>query len=140
MIIGADMRKWIIGGVVILLLAGSLVIFVKNNSEKSDEDNNSTGSISTNQEDTKQTEESNTVTIKNFAFTESKITVKKGATVTWKNEDSSPHTVTFDSDGVKDSKTLESGDSYSATFGEAGAFSYHCSFHSNMTGSVTVTE
>jgi plastocyanin len=134
------MRKGVIAILVILLLAGSLIIFTRSNSNKRDEDENKTASSSSAQEPKKQTEVSNTVIIKNFEFTQSKITVKKGATVTWKNEDSAPHTVTFDSEGVSDSKTLELGDSYSATFGDDGDFSYHCSFHSNMTGSVTVIE
>lgn len=86
------------------------------------------------------------VTIVNFAFTPAHITVKKGTTVTWTNKDSAAHTVTEDHGGTADgdpgleSKGLTQGESYSAAFNKAGTFTYHCSIHPGMTGTVTVTE
>lgn len=81
------------------------------------------------------------VTIQDFAFSPSAITVKKGTTVTWTNKDSAAHTVTeTDSQAGPKSGTLETGKSYSFTFNTVGTFNYHCSIHSSMTGTVTVTE
>jgi plastocyanin len=81
------------------------------------------------------------VSIANFAFSPSSITVKKGTTVTWTNNDSAPHTVTEnDSLTGPGSQTLNNGESYSFTFTATGTYHYHCSIHSSMTGSVTVTE
>jgi plastocyanin len=81
------------------------------------------------------------VSIENFAFMPPDITVKKGATVTWTNNDSTTHTVTASS-GEKGpaSSNLSPGDKYSFTFDTAGTFHYHCSIHPYMLGTVTVTE
>lgn len=82
-----------------------------------------------------------TVTIDNFAFSPAAITVKKGTTVTWTNNDSTTHTVTeTDGQNGPQSSNLATGKSYSFTYNTVGTFKYHCSIHPSMTGSVTVTE
>lgn len=78
---------------------------------------------------------SNMVTIQNFAFNPSSLTVPVGTTVIWTNQDTAPHTITAD---IFKSNTLQPGDSFSHTFNQAGSFSYHCSIHPFMTGTVTV--
>ncbi|HEY9712347.1 MAG TPA: cupredoxin family copper-binding protein, partial [Chroococcales cyanobacterium] len=83
----------------------------------------------------------NKVTIQNFAFSPADITVKKGTAVTWTNGDSVTHTVTeTDSQTGPNSGDLAPGKSYSFTFDTAGTYHYHCSIHTEMTGTVTVTE
>lgn len=76
------------------------------------------------------------VSISNFAFSPSSADVAVGGTVTWTNNDSVAHTVTFDSGG--DSGKIDPGKTFSKKFDTAGAFSYHCSIHPSMTGSITV--
>jgi plastocyanin len=66
------------------------------------------------------------------------LTVAAGTTVTWTNEDWAPHTATAE-DGSFDSGRLNQGDSFEQTFDEPGTFSYHCSFHPGMMGSIVVT-
>ncbi|MFG2288226.1 cupredoxin family copper-binding protein [Streptomyces sp. NPDC048595] len=78
------------------------------------------------------------VTIADFAFSPSTLTVSKGTTVTWTNEDSAPHTVTSSGSGSLNSPTLRSGDSYTFTFNSAGTFSYVCMIHPSMHGTVVV--
>jgi plastocyanin len=78
-----------------------------------------------------------TVSIKNFAFNPPNITVAPGTTVTWVNNDQTAHTSTAD-DGTWDSGTLQPGKSFSFTFKQAGTYTYHCSIHPNMTGTITV--
>lgn len=78
-----------------------------------------------------------TVTIKDFAFGPSSITVAAGTTVTWSNQDSVGHTVTAD-DGSFDSKTIASGASFSQAFPTAGTYAYHCTIHTSMTATVIV--
>ena len=78
-----------------------------------------------------------TVSIKNFAFNPSNITVAPGTTVTWLNNDSVPHTTTSDN-GMWDSETLQPGQSFSVRFDTPGTFSYHCEIHPFMKGSVIV--
>jgi plastocyanin len=79
----------------------------------------------------------NKVSIANFNFSPSSLMVTKGATVTWTNNDSAPHTVTAD-DGSFTSGTLNQGDTYSHTFDDAGTINYHCSIHPMMKASVMV--
>lgn len=82
------------------------------------------------------------VKIENYAFAPSNITVKKGAKVTWTNQDSVGHDISPDAETAdfKQSELLEKGESYSVTFNTAGTYTYHCSPHPYMKGTVTVTE
>ena len=80
------------------------------------------------------------VSITNFAFSPDHITVKKGTTVTWTNNDSTAHRVVGDSGSNPSGLPVDPGKSVSFTFNSAGTFTYHCSIHSSMHGTVTVTE
>jgi plastocyanin len=77
------------------------------------------------------------VQIKNFAFVPASLSVKAGTTVTWTNEDSTPHTVTS-TDGSGSSDQLAKGDSYMKLFSTPGSYEYHCSIHPSMRGVVVV--
>jgi len=79
------------------------------------------------------------VTIQNFAFNPATISVKVGTKVTWTNQDSAGHTVTFDT-GSDTSDTLATSATYDHTFDAAGSFTYHCKIHPTMKGTVTVTQ
>lgn len=80
-------------------------------------------------------------TIKNYVFSASNLTVTKGTKVVWTNEDSVGHTVTSDSGSELASGTLTKGGApYAHTFNTVGTFSYHCTPHPYITGTVTVTE
>jgi amicyanin len=78
------------------------------------------------------------VTIHNFAFQPASIQVKAGTMVTWTNQDTAPHTVTFRS-GAQGSGTLQQGQSFSYTFTQAGTYDYFCAVHPSMVGRVVVT-
>jgi hypothetical protein len=67
----------------------------------------------------------------------SSVTVGVGETVTWRNDGPSAHTATA-TDGSFDTGLLDSGESGSATFQEAGAFGYLCEPHPFMKGTVRV--
>ncbi len=79
------------------------------------------------------------VNIDDFMFTPEDLSVEVGATVTWRNVQGTPHTVTADFDEF-DSAQLPQDAEFSQTFGMAGTFRYHCTIHPTMAGSVTVTE
>jgi plastocyanin len=67
------------------------------------------------------------------------IEIKVGDTVTWINNDSSPHTVTSSSnDRTFDSDVLTRGETFSFTFDKEGQFPYFCTLHPNMVGTVVV--
>jgi plastocyanin len=76
------------------------------------------------------------VTIDNFTFAPAALSVKVGTTVTWKNQDDIPHTVV--SAGKFKSKALDTDDSFSFTFTAAGDYTYFCSLHPHMTGTIKV--
>ncbi len=78
------------------------------------------------------------VTIVDFDFSPSGLTVSAGSSVTWTNTGAAPHTVTAE-DGSSDSGFLSSGDSYTQSFAAAGSFNYFCTLHPAMTGTITVT-
>ncbi|HWX89351.1 MAG TPA: cupredoxin family copper-binding protein [Rhizomicrobium sp.] len=77
-----------------------------------------------------------TVTIKNFMFAMD-VTVTQGSTVTWKNLDGEPHTVTS-ADGLFRSPALDQNDSFSFKFDKPGIYKYICSIHPKMRATVTV--
>jgi plastocyanin len=79
----------------------------------------------------------NTVTISNMSFASSSISVAKGTTVTWTNNDAMQHTVTADDNSFTSAK-LNYGDTYSHMFSDAGTIAYHCTVHPSMTGTVEV--
>lgn len=80
----------------------------------------------------------NSVTIKNFAFSPARVTVKVGTTVTWTNADQDAHTVTAKS-GPFASAALSTGASYKFTFTKPGTYDYLCTIHPFMTATVVVT-
>lgn len=68
------------------------------------------------------------------------IEVRVGDTVTWINDDSSPHTVTSSSDdSTFDSDVLRKGETFSFTFDKEGEYPYFCTLHPSMVGTVIVT-
>ena len=79
------------------------------------------------------------ISVVDFAFEPGTVSVPVGATVTWTNTGSRPHTVTAD-DGSFDSGRLDPGEEFSLTFDQPGTFTYHCGFHPEMRGSIVVTE
>jgi plastocyanin len=78
-----------------------------------------------------------TVKISNFTFGPQALTVSAGTTVTWINEDDTPHTVTAVDKSFR-SKPLDTGDRYSFTFAKPGEYAYFCSLHPMMTAKVVV--
>ena len=78
------------------------------------------------------------IQIESFAFSPSQIMIKAGSTVTWKNMDPTPHTITSDAGNELNSPVLVTGSSYSHTFKNPGIYSYHCSINPIMTGKIIV--
>jgi len=77
------------------------------------------------------------VHIDNFTFGPQSVTVPKGGTVEWVNRDDTPHRVVATGNQFK-SPVLDTDDKFSWTFTEVGSFSYFCSLHPHMTGTVVV--
>ncbi|HME18780.1 MAG TPA: cupredoxin domain-containing protein [Nitrososphaerales archaeon] len=75
-----------------------------------------------------------------YGFSPDAITVVIGvnSTVFWNNQDSAPHTATSDTAGAFDTGTIPPGASAEVTFTTPGTYTYHCTFHSWMQGTVFV--
>jgi amicyanin len=88
-----------------------------------------------------QTNENNIqVTIKDHKYNPETLTIKKGTTVTWTNQDSVKHDVAPDeeSPNFEASELLAKGENYSYTFNQSGTYSYHCTPHPFMTAKIIV--
>jgi plastocyanin len=79
----------------------------------------------------------NAVKIDNFTFAPGTLTVNAGTTVTWKNEDDSPHRIA-DKNGTFTSAALDTDDTFSHTFTAPGMYAYICTIHPYMTGKIIV--
>jgi plastocyanin len=76
------------------------------------------------------------VTMAGLAFAPGTLTVARGATVVFDNDDTAPHTVTARSGGV-DSGVLDPGRQFRLT--AADGFDYFCKIHPSMTAKIVVT-
>jgi plastocyanin len=77
------------------------------------------------------------VVAKNLAFDPATVTIQAGESVTWTNQDSMNHTVVADN-GEFESGALANGATFSFKFDQAGTYTYHCSIHPSMAGTVVV--
>lgn len=78
------------------------------------------------------------IDIQDFTFSPGTLTISVGASVTWMNLDSAPHSIKSDSGSELNSNLLGNGDSYSHTFTQAGTYEYHCGVHPMMKGKIIV--
>ena len=126
-------KLYVIGG--ILLLCASLAVIFAGCGSKNQTQTQSTQQQGNQQSGTQQG--GVTVSMKNTAFNPKTLTVTKGTTVTWVNDDPVAHDVT----GADfQSGSIGKGGSYSHTFDTVGTFNYRCTVHPGMDGTITVTE
>jgi plastocyanin len=78
------------------------------------------------------------VTIASLSFTPASIAVSSGAVVTFTNNDAITHNVTFDNSSIGGSGNFSSGAKTLTMPAAAGAYTYKCTIHASMTGTVTV--
>jgi plastocyanin len=139
------MNKGLIAVVVVIILAVGGWLAFGNKSNDNSSNTTSTSSNASQQSNTtpnnqQQTSASGKVSIQNMQFTPSQVTITKGGSVTWTNNDSTTHTVTDDLSNVggPNSGNIAPGESYSFTFDKTGSFQYHCSIHPSMRGTIVV--
>lgn len=77
------------------------------------------------------------VSIANFAFAPTTITIAPGQTVAWANDDGAPHGLAY-KDGAKGIDLLLPGKTFSRTFDKPGTYDYVCAVHPYTTGKVLV--
>jgi len=80
----------------------------------------------------------NRIEIRDFAFNPKTITVKSGQKITWINRDEEPHTVVSVEKQFKKSSALDTDQEFTITAGVPGTYTYFCSVHPKMTGTIVV--
>ncbi len=125
-----------------ILVVGGIALVAINNKDDASMDMNGSMTSSDSSMMTDMQAAPNEVTYKGFAVVQKKITVKKGTTVTWTNQDNAMHDVTpvNETADFKASELFGKGKTYSMTFNTVGSFDYFCSPHPYMKGTVEVTE
>jgi len=87
--------------------------------------------------DSSTTPADNEVVMENLAFVPATLSIPAGTVVTWRNNDSSAHTVTALENSFE-SGTLSNGGTFSFTFTQKGTYEYYCRLHPSMTGKIIV--
>jgi plastocyanin len=80
----------------------------------------------------------NKIEIKDFAFNPQTIRVKSGEKITWINRDEEPHTIVSVEKRFKKSSALDTDQEFTITAGAPGTYTYFCSVHPKMTGTIVV--
>jgi amicyanin len=139
----------IIGAVIVVAIIGGAWLFMskpQSSSETPSSGSSTSGNATTPSTSPTETVQSGQVALsmKNTAFSQPSITVKKGTKVTWTNEDTVRHNVVADTSQTgglpTDNNLIGKGETYSFTFNTVGTFTYHCTPHPFMTGMVEVVE
>ena len=81
------------------------------------------------------------LSVQDFSFSPSTLTIPPGTTVTVTNHGAVTHTWASDPGSAQtwNSGNLNPGASFSVTFNTPGTFGYHCNIHPFMTGRIVVT-
>ena len=80
----------------------------------------------------------NQIVTKDFNFNPKTLTVKSGEKITWINRDEEPHTVVSVEKQFKKSAALDTDQEFTITAGAPGTYTYFCSVHPKMTGTIVV--
>lgn len=149
------MSKTLAGVIIALVALGAIGgIYIANKPDKADNsqqtgrsaDSMDMSEMATDQQPVQSSDQVQSGTVEmdiaNSAYAKPDITVKKGTTVVWTNQDFIQHDVTPDeeSESFRGSELLSKGQSYSFRFNTVGTFTYHCTPHPFMKGTVTVVE
>ena len=77
------------------------------------------------------------VIISDLSFQPASITIGRGSTIVWLNQDKSAHTVTA-GDGSFNSGIIVAGDTFEQRFDKLKSYTYSCSIHPEMKGTIIV--
>ncbi len=78
-----------------------------------------------------------TVNIEGNAYAPDPVTAAVGDAIQWTNADAVPHTATLD-EGDCGTETIEAGATLGLVFNVAGTYTYHCTVHPEMKGTIEV--
>lgn len=84
--------------------------------------------------------DSSSISVFHTSVTPASVTIKKGGTVTWTNQNTMDHSIVSDDNKFATCELLNAGQTCSLKFSDAGSFKYHLRTHLNVKGTVVVTE
>ena len=76
----------------------------------------------------------------NMSFSPTDATIRVGQTVAWRNSDTDFHTATQDAKRFDTGTLARGATSAPIAMTAAGSMTYHCAFHPDMVGTLTVTQ
>src|SRR5581483_4791619 len=76
------------------------------------------------------------VAVKDFEFSPARLSVQTGDTIIWFNQGTVSHSVTLDT--APFDNTVDPGASLNMRFTQPGTYAYHCKYHPQMVGTITV--
>ena len=86
-------------------------------------------------------EDTHVIIIKNFKFNPPEITIKRGETIRWENNEKRQyHSVWFEASGEEETDYFFPEESYERSFNKTGTFHYRCGPHKKMKGAVYVID
>jgi plastocyanin len=77
------------------------------------------------------------VSMKDLQYSPASLKIKAGNTVVWTNSDTHDHTVVASDNSFK-SGNIRTGGTYSHEFAKPGTYTYSCSYHPRMKGTIVV--
>jgi plastocyanin len=81
------------------------------------------------------------VIIKDYQFIPPQVTIKKGQTLVWENQEKRQyHSVWFEAPGEEEPDYFFPEEIYQRQFNQTGSFPYRCGPHPEMIGTVIVTD
>lgn len=122
--------KKIILGILGVIIIGIIIFFVTQQRVKAPESN----------PEQQPTTSTPTIVIENYSFSPNVLSVKKGTTVVWTNNDAAPHAIVGNRSSWMVGPTLKQWATYTHTFDANGTFNYSCAIHPSMRGTIIVTE
>lgn len=129
------MKKLLLYILIIAVIAYAISYFLKIQNTKNTE-NVINNAVAT--EATSSTPQTYNISIANYAFEKNTLTINKGDTIVWKNDDSVPHQIQGDELTDLKSPIMGNGLTYSFTFNNVGTFNYYCTIHPMMKANIIV--
>ncbi len=74
-----------------------------------------------------------------YSFSPATLTIKAGTEVIWTNTTDAPHTVTSNTNAFTASSPFKKNATFMTIFTTPGTYMYHCSIHTYMMATITVT-
>ncbi len=127
--------------VIIIIIIAAVAIYSLTRPEEPAPENQTVPVIQndTQNNQTNQTVNPNTVLIQNDAFNPRNLTIRTGTTIQWINRDNTQHQIVSDS-GTFQSPVLSNGGSYNFYFAQPGVYGYRCGIHPTEIGVITVRD